>query len=258
MQCRLSWWHGVLVLAGSLFVIGSVAFAGPDDGLVLHYEFDGDGDVLVDSSGNGFDGTLGTAGRSAGGGLMGSGALELTSREGQRADWPADEGLVATGALTISVWVMPFELDLTGENRVIYRHNQFNLDLLWGQGRFDIRHEGAWPGTDPDVAAPVAIGEWLHAVGIFDPATGNAMYHNGALVSVNETITSIEANNEWTALGDFGLGGYVGLMDSMRYYHRALSDAEIVEVMSVDGGATTAVSPKDSLTATWGELKSTR
>jgi hypothetical protein len=246
-----SFWYMVslaLVIAWTPMVLASVG-----SGVVLHYSFEGDGDVLIDESGNGFDGALDSAVRSNDG-LIGK-AIEFPNRE-TGANVAEDEGLTVTDGFTLSLWLKPSELDFDGENRVSYKHDQINMDLLHGKGRFEIRSDGGWLGT-ATAEVPVTIGEWVHIVGTFSPGAGSAMYHNAVWVTGNADVASIDANTAWWRLGNFGLGGFAGLMDELRFYHRGMTESEIQDLYD-EGIKSTAVSPEGSLTMMWGGLKASR
>ena len=234
-----------------LFTLASVALAGIDDGLVLFYEFEGDGDVLIDSSGNGFDGKLSTASRTSDG-LIGKG-IEFTAPD-QFADAAVDEGLVAKDAFTISVWVKPLALDPEGENRVTYKHDQFNLDLQHGRGRLEVRSGKRWWGTDAREQPLVALNEWLHMALTFSTASGAGMYHNGVRVAENLEVPSLDETNDYWRLGNLGHAAFVGIMDQHRWYHRAMTDSEVLELFEEP----IAVSPIGVLTTSWGKIKNMR
>ena len=248
MNLRLLRWSLPMAAA---FAFVTTSIAAIDDGLVLYYPFEGDGDALVDSSGNGFDGLLGSCIRSEDG-LVGK-ALQFASRT-DSASVSEDPALAATDGFTVSFWLMPTDLDFSGENRVCYKHDQFNIDLLRGEGRIEARSEGAWFGSSTAEQA-VALGEWVHVVGTFSAETGTARFHNGQYVTGNSEVTSIDPNVAWWRLGDFGIGGYAGLMDEFRYYLRGMNEAEIMELYNAPMGGSTAVSPESSLASTWGGMK---
>ena len=242
-----SWCGFALVL----FTLASVAVASIDDGLVLLYEFEGDGDVLIDSSGNGFDGKLGTASRTDVG-LLGKG-IEFTAPD-QFADAAVDEGLVANDAFTISVWAKPLALDPEGENRVTYKHDQFNLDLQFGRGRLEVRSGKRWWGTEAREQPLVELNKWLHMALTFSTTSGAAMYHNGARVAENLEVSSLDETNDYWRLGNLGHAAFVGIMDQHRWYHRAMTDSEVLELFEEP----IAVSPIGTLTTSWGNIKRMR
>ena len=242
-----SWCGFALVL----FTLASVAVASIDDGLVLLYEFEGDGDVLIDSSGNGFDGKLGTASRTDVG-LLGKG-IEFTAPD-QFADAAVDEGLVAKDAFTISVWAKPLALDPEGENRVTYKHDQFNLDLQFGRGRLEVRSGKRWWGTEAREQPLVELNKWLHMALTFSTTSGAAMYHNGVRVAENLEVSSLDETNDYWRLGNLGHAAFVGIMDQHRWYHRAMTDSEVLELFEEP----IAVSPIGTLTTSWGNIKRMR
>lgn len=117
--------------------IGSVE-AGLEDGLVGYYPFEGGGDVLEDMSGNESHGDLLTAEQDQEG-KFGKALRFNTIADAAQIDHSGsllithdDEGF------TCSYWVNPDEPNVAGESRAVYSRRQFNIDLLNGQGRFEV------------------------------------------------------------------------------------------------------------------------
>lgn len=155
----------VLSFVSTLFVFLCVSIAPVSaalhEGLISHYEFEGDGDVLEDSVGDN-DGNLGSAVREDDG-RFGK-AIRFTDNTGN-ASVPGSESLTFTGSFAITAWIRPDELGMGGEwpqfeNRLIFS-NQFNLDVLHGRGRFEVKNTSdapPWVGT-PWKDEPLALGE---------------------------------------------------------------------------------------------------
>ena len=71
---------------------------------------------------------------------------------------------------------------------------------------------------------------------------------------LNAFLNSLDATNDYWRIGNLGHAAFVGIVDELRWYHRRMSDVEVLELYQ----AAAAVSPRGSLTTTWGKLKSTR
>lgn len=222
-----------------------------DDGLVAYYPFEGSGKQFEDAGENGLDGNLQTAKRERQG-KFGKGLL--FANKNAQAQVPRSPVLVVKKDFSVAVWVFPTKLDFAGENRVVFT-DQYNLDLLRGGGRLDLFSGGAWQGTN--VGPALELETWHHIAGTFESQkkTG-AFYVNGKLVSNGKTaadqLTQIQSP---LRLGSCcGLAGFVGILDELRIYDRALDDKEIEQLFGYNPRAF-SVSPVGSLPTTWGDLK---
>ena len=232
-------WHALL--SGAEF----------DDELVAYYPFEGNSQQFEDASANSLDGNLQTATRERNG-RFGKGLL--FANKNAQAQVPRSPVLVVKKDFSVAVWVFPTNLDFAGENRVVFT-DQYNLDLLRGGGRLDLFSGGGWQGTG--VGPALELGTWHHIAGTFESQekTG-AFYVNGKLVSNGKTasdqLTQIQSP---LRLGSCcGLAGFVGVLDELRIYDRALDDKEIEQLFGHNPGAF-SVAPVGSLSTTWGNLK---
>jgi hypothetical protein len=92
------------------------------------------------------------------------------------------------------------------------------------------------PVTVPAVSAILdQPGEWTHLVGVYDAESQRTrLYHSGGLVG--EGVT----NNRWSGTGGFTVGAgfkagaptefFPGSVDEVRFYDRALTDDEVIEL----------------------------
>ncbi len=229
----------------------SLSGADLDDGLVAYYPFEGSGQQFEDAGENSLDGNLQTAKRERQG-KFGKGLL--FANKNAQAQVPRSPVLVVKKDFSVAVWVFPTKLDFAGENRVVFT-DQYNLDLLRGGGRLDLFSGGGWQGTN--VGPALELETWHHIAGTFESMekTG-AFYVNGKLVSNGKTasdqLTQIQSP---LRLGSCcGLAGFVGILDELRIYDRALDDKEIEQLFGYNPGVL-SVSPVGSLSTTWGDLK---
>ena len=229
----------------------SLSGADLDDGLVAYYPFEGSGQQFEDAAENSLDGNLQTAKRERQG-KFGKGLL--FANKNAQAQVPRSPVLVVKKDFSVVVWVFPTKLDFAGENRVVFT-DQYNLDLLRGGGRLDLFSGGGWQGTN--VGPALELETWHHIAGTFESKekTG-AFYVNGKLVSNGKTaadqLTQIQSP---LRLGSCcGLAGFVGVLDELRIYDRALDDKEIEQLFGYNPGVF-SVSPVGALSVIWGNLK---
>ena len=246
----------VSILALFLCVSVSPVSAALDDGLISHYEFEGDGNVLEDSAGDNA-GDLGSAVREDDG-RFGK-AIRFTENTNS-ASVPGSESLTFTGSFTIAAWIRPDVLGMGGEwpqfeNRLIFS-NQFNLDVLHGRGRFEVRNTSdapPWVGTAWK-EEPLALGEWHLTVGTYN-ADENMISHyvNGSLDGTAEP-EGVAVEQSPIRFGHMGIQCMVGSLDDVRFYGRAFSAEDVMKLYEYP----TSVSPDGSLVVTWGSLKNGR
>jgi hypothetical protein len=234
-----------------------------DDGLELHFGFEeGRGMRAEDSSGNGIVGRLrrGTAwteGKNGGG-------LRFDGRNDS-----VDLGhhlplLRRAGAATLAAWVNPASLPPAGSSRVIVAVGTGAI-LPWSRSRADLRLEGggiAAGGCSTDreayrgVAsgpAGLAPGVWSHVAAVVDYAGGEVrLYVDGSPVAAGPVpFGSFETPNTFARAGavgseEWGRSGFFhGVLDDVRVYGRALTDADIAALAGTGGSlqAPAVVSP---------------
>jgi len=232
----------------------------PDDpalvGLWLCDE--GKGDTIVDSSGNENDATGSFEWEEGKFGdciVVGAGSVNVTTSDSVNS---------IKEALTVAAW---FRIDAASDTG-IRRQNAF---LLEDQSTSEPVPDGwsfrIWTtsGLSPGAygKTKLKLGEWYHIAGTYD---GEVMklYING--VEEKELLTDGGAafNGEWTGdimtPGDqlqlkYGSETYIGGMDEIVIYNRALSADEINQL--VEGWELAiSVASQGKLSSTWGAIKS--
>jgi hypothetical protein len=215
-----------------------------NSGLIAYYPFDGD---TMDHSGNGNDCTV-----------MGTGATQTTDRHGNAnaafkfenntyLDCGTGSSLDIAANLTISLWVNPDPVSLTGINRTIVGTASYLLGIenqnlaasgpcnLTGGPFFDVNNGS----TGPFLCSPITItsSTWHQFVGVYVAGSLAVLYLDGIEVAQaqNQLVpTSIFANSEHLQIGPNVGTNYAayfaGSLDEIRIYNRALSAAEITEL----------------------------
>jgi hypothetical protein len=215
----------------------SGAAAATSDGLVGGWRMDeASGSAVVDSVGDN-DGTIqGSVARIPG--HRGSGALDLT---GGHVTIPDSADLDLTGPMTVAAWVRPdtintssivrksvqnatggYELGLSNDGTAFFRLNQPT-----GLNTYRV-------DSGTGVTALVA-GQWVHLVGVYDGTNMN-LYVNGAPRTAKPGPAAIDTNDVPLAIGaqSNGSSPMDGAVDSVHIYDRALTGAEITELMNAD------------------------
>ncbi|MBC8234278.1 LamG domain-containing protein [bacterium] len=245
-----------------LWIVGT-SFAYED--LVIYYSFDQlDGDNVPDMSGHGHDGAI-NGDITLADGKNGMAAKFTTGSflDLDGANIPAED--IPTSDFSLCAWI---KCENTGQDHSIF--NARASDTTWlihpdvrsgGQYRFCLRaYESNEPNKICDIKeGTVAWDEWIHYAGTYSKESGiTALYING------EPIAEIEAlAPDLDIAGDWDLGArvgyniddsrpFTGLMDDFCILKKALTQDEIQELMEI-GPAT--VQPQNSMTTTWGILK---
>lgn len=240
------------VAAAVVLLLGiwvSPVLAALEDGLVGYYQFEGNDDGLKDSSGNDNHGRIESAERTNDG-KFGKAIRFKTNQQG--AIIPRSDSLmVKDKEFTVAFWAYPEKFDLAGENRAIYKHQQYNVDLLHGGGRMEIRVANAWRGTG--VGNVMGVNEWHLIVCTVFEETGT-YYTDGVRQGQVQGIFKIDPFESDIQIGFMSLNSYVGAMDELRIYNRGFDENEVLELFELEPGEQ-SVKPRNSITTTWGAIK---
>ncbi len=251
MTSRLTFGFFPMILA-TFLVLPSLVSADLEDGLIGYYPMEGKDKVLRDETGNGNDGQIITAKRTRDG-KFGDGLL--FDAQNHSAVIHKTERLTVEKEFAVSFWVKPKKLDLVGENRAIYKDGQYNIDILSGAGRIEIRVGGVWKGTGP--GEKLILDEWNHIVGTLHKGTAS-YYTNAAAMGNNNGVGKIAKTDSRIQLGFMGLNAFVGVMDDLRIYDRGFDAKEVQELFEFEPDKPQSVSSLNSVATTWGAIKRLR
>jgi len=205
--------------------------ATPATGLVAAYGFnEGNGTVVNDASGNGNNGTI-------------NGATWTTSgKYGNALNFNGSNALVTinnaaslqlTTGMTLEAWVYP---TVTGPwwGDVIYKGN----DNYYLEGTSYSSGFPAMGGTLPNApplygTAVLALNTWAHLAATYDGVTMR-LYVNGVPVVSRAQTGAIETSTNPLQIGGDSIYGqyFMGRIDEVRIYNRALSAAQIQSDMN--------------------------
>lgn len=231
----------VIVGMAVVFAVMSVGRAD----LVAHWTFDEASGPVLDRSGNGFDGTVvGTVTRGqpgrvggayafAGSGWVDFGVDTVTARI---TDFPISVAywIQSTSAASTecAVWMGKRGADSSylqtglknGNANAVYRNTDFDNAVAW---------------KDNGTTATEADGDWHHIVAVYPDAAARHVYVDGVLAD-STTLTqpyyagtnqaAVGNNNRRSSLTD----AFDGLIDDVRIFDHVLSDAEILELASIE------------------------
>jgi len=238
--------RGTFVLSVSivLMAVGLCAQA-QDPDLLAWWKFDeGTGTTAFDSSGNGNDGTF-VQDPEWVAGKFGSGLL-FDGKGGERVglgglDIPASQ-------MTITCWFKANNLDTPGQDpRMVSKANGGNNNDHWwmfsssriGSEKFLRLRLKTNDGqqTSEIKAGTFEVGEWIHGA-IWWDGTNMKIYKNGLEVGTmakGGTSVAVDPGVQ-AAIGNQPIGAenrpFDGIIDDVRIYTRALTEAELQEVMA--------------------------
>ena len=244
-----------------LLLCASSLYALDKDGLVLYLPLDDK--VAKDMSGNGNDAKLqGDAEWVEG--KFGT-AVHLPVGKNY-VEVPHDDSLTIKQDMTMEIWTridaMSVSCSLitkcTGDRignymlHVAPAGNAAKIDPLVFIGN----DYGAWP-TPVNVTIP--LGEWHHVAATYDGVEYN-IYIDGELEGNYERVNGgeLDESEAFVAVGRDNRGAYIDnrsmdcTVDEVRIWNRVLDQNEIKEAMT---GVLLSVDPRESLTATWGQIK---
>jgi hypothetical protein len=208
----------------------------PPTGLVAAYNFNaGTGTTLADSSGNANTGTITGATWSTAGKTGGALSFNGTSNYVQVAD---SASLDLTTGMTLEAWLRPSALG-TAWRTALFKTQPggfvytlyANQDTTRPVGQVNIGGEINAVGS-----AGLALNAWSHLAATFD---GSALrvYVNGSLVATTVITGSIPISTGVLRMGGNSVWGewFAGLMDDVRIYNRALTQAQLQTDMNTPG-----------------------
>ena len=233
------------------------ALAGFDPSLVVYWPLDeGKGTVANDASGNGNSGTISTGPVWATPGKIGAGALRFTGAGHVRGPHIA----LNTQSFTIAFWINP-TLPASGSQIMFSEVQSGTADLsmhlrIGGPASTDSPVSGIRFGFySDDLDSPANVvqsGTWYHLTFWYDWASKNRkIYINGVQVATNTSTAGFQATTGGICLGSWtGSAYFTGMVDDFQLYHKALSDAEVKNIMSglVNKSLAVNVSPVDAST----------
>lgn len=205
----------------------------PVDGLVFELLFDGEGQIALDTSGNGYDGRLGRAD-----GPDGADPLRVDGVVGPGLEFDGDDDVVqlaelrATPDVTVVAWLFS-TADRDIDRIVVNTHND-ELDVRVGEdGHFSASVGGQRIVDAAFRFKPPGDGfaRWTHVGYTYDDASGvHHLYRDGAIVAERIAPARMVDTDRPLWIGrhsQFDFGTFAGRLDQVRLYDRALTPDEV-------------------------------
>jgi len=221
-----------------IFVVGLAMTNTVSADLIAWWDFDeGSGIIAADSSGNGHDGILNGNPTWATGKL--GGALQFDGVDDYVSCGPLNIDTVITGGMAVCAWInkpaggdMKFcsnrqaaEAAGGGFTCAIY-NNRLEMDFESATGR-NLNRDADGPTVPADT--------WVHVAWVYDDVANTFNeYHNGMLADSSTENVSVGVSTVAFRIGANSptLDHYVnGLIDDLRVYDHAISEAELQQAM---------------------------
>lgn len=244
------------------------------DGLVAYWPMDdGSGDIALDATGNGHDGTLhnGTLWEMADA-RNGDAAVNLDGEDDVIEIEPFD---VIGGGITLAAWVRPDDFG-TSDARIISKATEWGTnDHWWMLSTIDGNHVLRFrlkTNDGQDTALLIATsggleaGKWQHVAATWDGSDMrlyqdgeevDSMAKGGTAVATDDNVSvgiGSQPLNAFNADPNHAKLPFDGLIDDVLVYNRALNEDEIKQLAS-GVSPNLAVEPAGKLTTTWAYLK---
>ena len=154
--------------------------------------------------------------------------------------------------ITLTVWVKPTADGVQGDRYILHRDSPGNNNgstqwhIGWnnvtppGYNRFYSRFVFN-QNPNSDIATPaLSTNNWYQVVSMFD-GTNQSLYINGTLVSNNQvtgfTLKYVASNMIIGMLDSQTANGFIGSINDIRIYNRALSSNEITALYNLESGS---------------------
>ncbi|MFC1714509.1 LamG domain-containing protein [Candidatus Poribacteria bacterium] len=257
------------MLRGTLFLIFSafyiVVIASPGSALVDPGSIvgawlgdEGDGDVVADASGNGYDGTI--AGEVEWTDGQFGKALEFAGVAGSRVEIPHDDAL-SLAEWTITAWAKlptaPARWTVILVKDPANGVQTYALDMnAAGMVFAEVTSGGGW--SDCGSTTSVTDDEWHFLAASYDGAILR-IYVDGNMEK-EQNFGAGDANTAPVTIGDRmdSTQALVGIVDDVGLFNTALSEADLDDIMNnglSNALGLAAVEPDSKLATTWGQLK---
>ncbi len=245
----------------TLALAAGSAFGDITTGLVGYWPFDGD---TLDASGNGNHGTINGAATLAPDRFgTPDAAMYFTGEQDAYVDVGNAPILRITGEMTLSAWVFLNSSNINN-GRIIAKQagsgsRSWNLNIegesggVANPGAFQVSETGTAIVTLVD-SEPLPTDQWVHMAGVYRPGEAMELYVNGQLhASLTSGVPAGQFSDNGMpvligARSGCGNCGWDGFIDEARIYARALSAADIQEVVRGDRNLSSAPYPADEAT----------
>lgn len=251
-----------VVLILTVFVASFVYAADEtDESLILYFSFDElDGDMTIDHSQYANNGSINGAPELAEGKF--GNALKFNGE----SDWvevPHADILTVTESVTVMAWINAERHMGPNEQRwqgILSKGNSPRSYSFYTESPSQCIHFSAGGGSTCTTEIP--LNQWQHVVAQVDSGT-HRYWLNGENIfeSGGKGALPGAADTSVVYIGTTAEGAnrrFLGLIDEVRIWNRALSEDEVRAEMETGNQSGTAVDPRDKLATTWSTIKSSK
>ena len=255
--------RNLFIILTLITFVASFAYAAnePEESLILYFSFDElDGKSTIDHSKYGNNGEI------AGNPKLVDGkfgkALELNGE----TDWvevPHDDTLTVDESVTVMAWIHTERH--TGPNNarwqgIVAKSNNPRSYSFYTESPSECLHLSV-NGSGSVCQGKVKLDEWQHVVAQIDDGTTHRYWINGEMVGEygGKNAPPGKADTAVLFVGKTHEGNrqFLGLIDEVRIWNRALSEEEVIEQMEKGHFELFPVDPRQKLATSWGQLKKT-
>jgi hypothetical protein len=207
----------------ALLVAATTCALATDEGLVGYWRFDSAGPTIQDLSGKGHAAAV------TGGALATENGVSFLRLDGKgRVEVPSAPDLNLKRGFSIETRVRAS--DLSDGRVVVFKDSEYLLRVDWpkelSQLSFFVYPGGGW---EPRVSAPKPPTDtWLHIVAIWD-GTQSLLWVNGLPHQITRFGDPPPATNNPLVIGAGQGTGFVGDIEYVKVYDRALTSAEVIK-----------------------------
>jgi hypothetical protein len=211
-----------------------------NDGLAAYWSFDEEkGDTAYDKSGNGNNGVISGATRTAG---PCGGALAFAGNG--RVDCGHGPSLNVTGAITVAAWITLSEYPVPkiswGWRDIINKPGAYQLSVVKGQGLTFQGLNGGKIVRQHEVDSEFVLNKWYHVAvtyntqynerKIYVNGVEHAVGNRGRVFGIDTTASNLRIGSQ-DGGEKYGLSNqWRGSIDEVRIYRRVLAPAEIMQL----------------------------
>lgn len=231
----------------------------PEDSMILYFSFDElDGDTAIDHSKYGNDGEL------VGGPKLADGKFGKALEFNGESDWvvvPHDEILTVDESVTVMAWINTERHQGPGGQRwqgIVAKSNGPRSYSFYTEFPSECLHLSVG-GSGSVCNKKVPLEEWVHVVAQVDDGSTHKYWVNGESAGEfggkNPPPGKADTADVLVGKTHEGSREFLGLIDEVRVWNRALTEDEILDQMEKGHFELFPVDPRQKLATSWGQLK---
>jgi hypothetical protein len=212
-----------------------------EESLVAYWKFDeGKESLIHDASGNGHDGSVKDASW-----VPGKENLALNFEKGGFVEIPDDPGLRLQKDFTITAWINKTRTSMKGKSMGIVSKSSpdsWDYDLFMSTSKLEhpAFYSDAFKAPDGDIEVistmPLKLNEWHH-IAVTREGYNAKIYMDGAVTGKATLPEDLTSSADNLFIGYDHDGGFLGSIDEVRIYNRALTDQNIKTIMNIQSDA---------------------